>query len=352
MGARTNGESAPVARSARPTLEMVAAAAGVSRGTASRALNGERNVSRRALEAVTRASEELGYRPNLAARSLVLGRSDSVCLVVSESGERLFIDPFFAAVMHTVHKELALAQTQLVLTMVGGPQERERFIRFAAGGHLDGVLLISLRSGDPLPAALEDADVPVVVAGRIGQDDTPGTGWWVDADNRQGARQAVDHLVRRGRGHIVTIAGPQDMSPGRDRLLGWRDALSVHSRTAQEEDVAFGDFTEVAGYQAMRTLLGRVPDVDAVFAASDLMALGAVRALREAGCRVPEDVAVVGFDDAPAAAVSDPPLTTVCQPVDEMGRAMVRVLLGRIRGEVEEQGQVVIPTRLVVRASS
>ena len=346
-------------RPARPTLEMVAAAAGVSRGTASRALNGEPNVSSRAVDAVIRAAAELGYRPNLTARSLVLGRSDSVALVISESDQRLFTDPFFAAMMRTVHRELSAASTQLVLALARGDREREQLVRFAAGRHLDGVLLISLRDGDPMPAELERAGIPVVTAGRgtvpVETEQSSGTnapGCWVDVDNRGGARAAVEHLTGLGRREIVTIAGPQDMSPGRDRMLGWTDALAAAGLPARATSVVFGDFTEVSGYIAMRDLLHRLPTIDAVFAASDLMALGALRALRMAGRRVPQDVAVVGFEDAPAARLADPPLTTVRQPVDELGKLMVRILLARIRGESTVDGQVVLSTELVRRSSA
>ena len=145
---------------ARPTLEMVAAAAGVSRGTASRALNGGINVSRPALDAVLKAAEELGYRPNLAARSLALGRSDSIGLVVSETDERLFAEPFFAAVVRGVHAELAAAGRQLVLTFSQSEEERAQLSRFAAGRHLDGVILISLHGDDPLPRSLVADGIP------------------------------------------------------------------------------------------------------------------------------------------------------------------------------------------------
>lgn len=333
---------------------MVAEAAGVSRGTASRALNGSPNVSAKALEAVERAAAALGYRPNLAARSLALGRSESIGLVVSETDERLFGDPFFATLVRGVHDELAQTGTQLVLTLAQTAAERERVVRFAPG-RLDGVLVISAHGDDPLPQALEDAGIPVVTAGRIGEhpadeatgDDAP---WWVDADNHGGAILATRHLVAAGRTRIGTVTGPLDMAVGRDRLRGWRDALAEAGLS--DERVVHGDFSEASGERAMRELLQRFPDVDAVFVASDLMAVGALPVLKEAGRSVPGDVALVGYDDIPAARRSDPPLTTVAQPVDRLGRVMVRLVLARARGEAVAEHEVVLPVQLVVRGSA
>ncbi len=331
---------------------MVAAAAGVSRGTASRALNGGVNVSPSALEAVLRAAEELGYRPNLAARTLVLGRSESIGLVVSETDERLFAEPFFAAVVRGVHTELAAAGLQLVLMFSQSAEERSQVVRFAAGRHLDGVLLMSLHGDDPLPRSLADAGIPVVMAGRGSVADRRAGVWWVQADNRGGARVAVEHLLGAGRRRVATIAGPADMTVGRDRADGWRAGLRAAGIEPARGWLQRGDFSEDSGRRAAEQLLRAAPDVDGVFAASDLMAFGAISALRAAGRRVPDDVAVVGFDDAPAAARHDPPLTTIAQPVEGIGRLMARMLVARIADEHVAQHHVVLPTQLVQRATA
>jgi DNA-binding LacI/PurR family transcriptional regulator len=335
----------------RPTLEIVAAAAGVSRGTASRALNGGTNVSPRAMKAVLEAADTLGYRPNLAARSLVLGRSGSVGLIVSESDDQLFNDPFFAKVVRGAHRELAAHGMQLVLSLSQTPEERAQTVRFAAGRHLDGVLLISFRAGDPLPEELLAAGIPVVTAGRRTR--TVQGLWWVDADNRGGARAAVRHLLERGRCRIVTVAGPSGLAVGRDRAAGWRDAIrAATGAPPPAEWLERGEFTLRSGYECTRRLLARVPDLDAVFAAADLFALGAVQALREAGRRVPQDVALVGFDDIDAASQADPPLTSVRQPVEAMGHKMASMMLSRLAGEPVERTWAILPTELIVRQSS
>lgn len=326
-------------------MEAVARRAGVSRGTVSRVINDSPRVSDTARTAVAAAIEELGYVPNRAARMLVTRRTDSVALIVSESQDRVFAEPFFAGILRGITTALAATDVQLLLAMAQSTAERGGLRRYLSGQHVDGVMLLSLHADDPLPAALGAAGVPLVFGGR-----PPGQRRaYVDADNRGGARTAVAHLVAAGRRRIATIAGPPDMSPGVDRLAGYRDGLA----DAGLDDaglVATGDFSEPSGAAAMRALLDGHPRPDAVFAASDPMALGALRCLRERGLRVPDDIAVVGFDDSEAGRYTDPPLTSVHQPLGEMGRQMVRMLLARIGGAEPEP--VILPTRLVVRSSA
>jgi DNA-binding LacI/PurR family transcriptional regulator len=332
---------------APPTLEEVAALAGVSRATVSRVVNGSPRVSPAARSLVQQAIAELGYVPNRAARSLVTRRTDSIALVMSEPEDRVFSEPFFAGIVRGVGGALADTDTQLVLVMAQTPAEEARLERYVAGGHVDGVLLASLHGDDPLPRKLEEAGVPVVLVGRPAGATRAS---YVDADNRGGAAAAVAHLLAGGRRRIATITGPLDMAPGRDRLDGWRDALRAAGVHAGRRLVEEGDFGEGSGGRAMRTLLERRADLDAVFAASDLMAAGALKVLRAAGRRVPDDVAVVGFDDSAVARLSDPQLTSVAQPVEEMGRQMTRLLLARIAGEAAGLS-VILRTELVVRES-
>jgi DNA-binding LacI/PurR family transcriptional regulator len=332
-----------------PTLEEVAALAGVSRATVSRVVNGSPKVSPAVRAQVERAVAKLGYVPNRAARSLVTRRADSVALVVSEPHTRLLSEPFFAGTVRGVSAALAETGVQLLLLIDHDPPDRGRLERYVVGGHVDGVLLTSVHGDDPLPGILERAGVPAVLVGR-----PAGTGpaSYVDADNRGGARQAVDHLARRGRRRIAAIAGPQDMGVGQDRLDGYRDGLQAADLASDGDLVEEGDFTEEGGAAAMARLLARPGrPVDAVFAASDLMAAGALRALRAAGRRVPDDVAVVGFEDSAVARYTQPPLTTVRQPIEEMGRQATRLLLAKVAGEAAGM-HLVLDVELVVRAST
>jgi DNA-binding LacI/PurR family transcriptional regulator len=343
-------------------LDEVAALAGVGRGTVSRVVNGSPQVSPAARAAVERAIVKLGYVPNRAARSLVTRRTDSVALVVSESEERVFGEPFFAGIVRGISSGLLDTPLQLWLAMAQSPAERERVEHHLTSQHVDGVLLLSLHDSDPLPTLLIERDLPVVLGGRPARMMPPdaqiGThqprvqpAWFVDVDNAGGARQAVAHLAASGRRRIANIAGPQDMGVGLARLAGYREACVQAGLPVDEGLIAYGDFSEPSGVAAMRELLSRRPELDAVFIASDLMAAGALRALREAGKRVPDDVAVVGFEDSAVARQTDPPLTTVHQPVEEMGRQMARLLVSRIREEELAQPYVLLDTHLVVRQS-
>ncbi|MFI6272188.1 LacI family DNA-binding transcriptional regulator [Micromonospora zamorensis] len=337
----------------RPTLDAVAARAGVGRGTVSRVVNGSPQVSPEARAAVQQAIAELGYVPNRAARALVTQRTDSVALVVSESGERVFTEPFFASIVRGISSALLETPMQLWLAMAQSPVERERVEHHLTNQHVDGVLLLSLHDSDPLPTLLEERGLPAVLGGRPARMLQPGAqpAWFVDVDNVGGARQAVEYLTGLGRRRIGTIAGPQDMGAGLARLAGYTEAVKA-TGGVNPDLIAYGDFSEGSGAAAMRRLLDSCPDLDAVFVASDLMAFGALRTLREAGRRVPEDVAVVGFDDATIAQQAEPPLTTVFQPVEEMGRQMARLLVARIRGEDLPAPHILLDTQLIHRASA
>jgi DNA-binding LacI/PurR family transcriptional regulator len=330
----------------RPTLEAVAARAGVSRATVSRVVNGSPKVSPEIRDTVQRAVEVLGYVPNQAARSLVTRRTDSIALVVSESATRIFSDdPFFAGIIRGVSQELDAADKQLVLIMAGSTLNHDQIERYAAGGHIDGVMVASLHGADPLPGVIARMGLPVVCSGRPLSSGAPP---YVDVDNVGGARMAVRHLLDAGRHRIATIAGPQDMNAGIDRLAGYRAELRDSQRRSI---VAIGDFSRESGEQAMHQLLDDDPNLDGIFVASDLMADGALRALRRAGRRVPDDVAVVGFDDIDLSRYTEPPLTTVQQPTIEMGRQMARQLLRLAGGESIDEA-LVLPTRLVIRSSA
>ncbi|WP_445527818.1 LacI family DNA-binding transcriptional regulator [Streptomyces cyslabdanicus] len=352
----------------RPTLEAVAARAGVSRATVSRVVNGGDGVREPLAERVRQAVEELGYVPNQAARSLVTKRHDAVAVVIAEPEPRVFADPFFARQLRGISKELTAHDSQLVLLLTEGRDDHARVGRYLAGGHVDGALVFSLHLDDPLPGLIRRAGVPTVFGGRPGWSDDAAPGAadfartaqnpavvYVDSDNRGGAREAVRYLVGLGRTRIGHITGALDQTSAVDRLDGFRDVMA----DADPRLIVESDFTPAGGERAMRELLDRCPDLDAVFAANDLTASGALRVLRERGLRVPDDVAVVGFDDMlPVAEQTEPPLTTVRQDIEGMGRLMARLLLRGLDGHGAEAGEggaprgVVLPTTLVRRASA
>lgn len=336
--------------SGRPTLEEVAARAGVGRGTVSRVINGSPRVSDRAKEAVEAAVAELGYVPNRAARALAGNRTDAIALVIPEPETRLFAEPYFSDIIRGVGAELADTEMQLLLTLIRNPKERQRFAQYLAGHRVDGVLVVSVHEDDPLPDVLEQLEMPAVLNGRRSDLESVS---YVDSDNVGGARAAIAHLLGLGRHAVATITGPLDMYVARCRLDGYRLGMGA---AFDESLTARGDFTEEGGRRAMWELLARRPDVDAVFAASDVMAAGALQVLREAGRGVPDDVALIGFDDSAIARHTDPPLTSVRQPIEEMGRTMARVLLEEIAeraaGRAAVRRHVVLSTELVRRESA
>ncbi|MGH3377264.1 MAG: LacI family DNA-binding transcriptional regulator [Actinoallomurus sp.] len=321
-----------------PTLADVAALAGVSPATASRVINESAYVSHRARTQVERAIERLGYVPNRAAP-----RGGSIAAVICEDDSRVFTDDSFARLLGGMRRELG-DQRELVVLIVGRAGRCTTVPRYLRGGHPDGVLLISAQ--DALCAEFRQAGVPVLLGGRpLWATPLP----YVDADDRGGARTAVDYLAGSGRRAIGTIAGPPDRAAGVDRLAGYEAAMAANGAAAPGL-IAYGDLRQASGEHAMNRLLDRRPDIDAVLAASDQMAVGALRALRRTGRRVPDDVAVVGFEDAPIAGRVRPRLTTVRRPLEEMGARMARELLSHIAGAPDRN--VVLDTKLIIRDSA
>jgi len=339
--------SLPRPRRGRPTLEMVAELAGVSRGTASRVLSGATNVSDQAVESVRRAAAELHYRPNLSARSLVTGRTGLVGLLVNEPQHKLWTDPFFGQIARGAHDRLAAAGVALVLSLATDEDERDRIIELAST-RLDGVLVIRGAGDRTLVDTLVATGVPLVTAGRPQPPIDERVGW-VDSQNLEGARDAVAHLLSTGRRRIAIISGPLDMAVSADRIDGWRAALESAGLDHDDSLLAQGGFTVESGEDAMHVLLGRGSGIDGVFASNDLMAMGALHALRDAGRRVPDDIAVVGFDDI-VAATAEPALTTMAQDVSGFGATMATLLLEQLGGA--EPRHVRMPTTLVVRDSA
>ncbi|MFF1411526.1 LacI family DNA-binding transcriptional regulator [Streptomyces sp. NPDC058289] len=328
-----------------PTLDEVAARAGVSRTAASRVINNAPHVSRAKREAVQRAVRELDFVPNPSAQALASRRVGAVVLAVSSDEPGLFADPFFAEVVVGVSAALEQTELELILLLANTPRGRERFERLLRSRRADGVMLMALRGDDPLGRLGEEVDMPVVFGGLplVGEPT-----WYVDADNRGGARLAAEHFARTGRRRPVMITGQVDARAAVAREQGFTDGLTLSGLPLL--GVEPGQFTEEGGAEAMERLLRAHPDSDAVFAASDAMAIGALRTLRERGLRVPEDVAVIGFNDLASARHTSPPLTTVHQPVRALGQEMARMLVGAIEGH--RPSPLILPTRLTVRESA
>jgi DNA-binding LacI/PurR family transcriptional regulator len=338
-----------------PTLEQVADFAGVSRATVSRVINAVPTVDPELRQIVERAIAATGYVPNHAARSLVTRRTGSVALVISEPDDRhfddpflnrIFTDPFLGRITAGALEVLRPEGIHLVIIPADTPTHQQ-VVRYLRQGHVDGVLLISSHVADPLPRQLCDLGIPAVLSARPGQ---PVPLSYVDVEQQTGARLAAEHLVARGCQRLATISGPLDMPASQDRLAGFRSALAVHGHAYVPS--AEGNFTRISGEDATRKLLAEHPEVDGMFIANDLMAEGALQALRDLGRRVPDDVAVVGFDDSSAAVACRPQLTTVRQPVEQMAAEMARLLLQHIADPDRRAKSVIFQPSLVVRQSA
>jgi len=329
----------------RPTLDEVARLAGVSRAAASRAINRSGHASQATRDAVERAVRELGYVPNPTARALARQQSGAVVLAISHHDAELFADPFWAQIIAGVSAALERTDLVLMLALADSELSRARLERILRSRHADGIMLMGLHGDDPLYRLAGKLDLPVVYGGRPLNAEPA---WYVDADNRGGARLAAEHLIGLGRRKIATITGIMDENVGAERLRGFQDALAVAG--LDQSLVEVGDFTEASGAAAMARLLAAHPDLDAVFAASDNMAAGALRALKTAGRTVPGDVALVGFDDNVIARYTSPPLTVVSQPIKQLGWEMAKMLIGLINGD--QAGPLILPTRLIIREST
>lgn len=334
-------------RRAAPTLEAVAAEAGVSRSTVSRVVNGSNQVRADVVEIVQAAIERLNYVPNRAARSLANSQTMAIALVIPEDTSRFFGDPYFASVVQGLARGLESSDYVLNLQLASQSKPSQKTIRYLTGGNVDGAFVVSHHSGDHFLADL-GSSLPVVFGGRPLRVGSPPS-YYVDVDNNAAAAMGTQYLIDRGRTRIATIAGPADMPAGIDRTAGWSSALAAAGLTA--ERIVHGDFSQASGAQGMRELLRRHPDLDAVFVASDLMATGATSVLREEGRSVPGDVAVVGFDDSPAAVSGVIQLTTVHQPSESQGKKMAEMMLALLRGETIER-ECIMPTHMVVRDSA
>lgn len=346
-GTMTSVPPRPTGAPRQPTLATVAAAAGVSPATVSRVINGSAPVTAEIRAAVEDAIAHLAYVPNRAARSLVTRRTDSIALVVREPVGFGIGDPYLSSMTVAASQSLVGTGVQLVVMMARNDSDHAQLANYVQAGHVDGVMLISVHDGDQLPGRLVRARIPTVLGCRPSAPQPDCS--YVDVDNLGGGMSVARRFLVAGRRRPATIAGPADMRAAADRLDGFRTALREAGQGPP--DVVHGSFTRESGEESMRELLHREPDLDAVFVASDMMALGAMSVLKESGRRIPDDVAVIGFDDVELARHAEPALTTVRQPIADQARLMVEMLLSQLGPEGIAPHPVVLPTELVQRGS-
>jgi LacI family transcriptional regulator len=328
------------------TLNDIAEMSGVSKSTVSRVINGNPHVNELTRKKVLDIIQKIGFQPNLAARGLVVGRTHVLGLVIPTGLTAIFSDPYFPLVIQGVASACNALGYTVMLWLAEPEYERKTIGQVLYSGFIDGVIVSSMLMDDPLIERLSESQRAFITIGRHPTNDQIN---FVDVDNRAGAYQGVNYILHTGRRRVAMINGPHNTIACRDRFQGYRDALHERGLQLHPELVVEGNFSDTSGYLAMKRLLPHRPD--AVFAASDAMAFAAMRAIQESGLCIPEDIAVVGFDDIPTAANSKPPLTTVRQPIQRSGSIAAEMLIERIEHPEIQPCRIVLPTELVIRES-
>jgi LacI family transcriptional regulator len=328
------------------TIRDVAKRAGVAPITVSRVINRSASVSAETRERVEKAIQELGYVPNRLARSLRLRRTHTLALVVTD-----ITNPFWTTVVRGVEDAAQDAGFTVILCNTDESEaKQEQYLDVLCQKRVDGILLVPARSSAQLVDWIQKQDMPVVILDRRVCSDQVDV---VRGDSQEGACQLVRHLLSLGHRRVAVLSGPKDVSTAEDRVLGYRKALAEAGVEVRADWVLYGRFSKESGYEMTRQVLDTSPRPTALFAGNNFIAIGALRALRDAGLRVPEDVSVVAFDDLMADLAVEPFLTVVDQPSYEMGQQAAELLLARLSGSAANGYQeIVLPTKLTVRRSS
>jgi LacI family transcriptional regulator len=333
------------------TLKDIAKASGYSVTTVSRALGGFDDVNAQTRATIVKIADDLGYEPNLIARQLQSQRSNTIGMIIPAK-ERCAEDDFFSMLLKGVTYVAARYQYDVLISAQAPDMDEMAAYRKIVGGkRVDGMILARTHKGDPRIAYLKQVNHPFVVAGRSSPDedsDFP----YIDADSQEGIRMLVSHFVAYGHREIGLLLSPEDLAYTPYRLAGYQDGLRMANLPYRADYVFSGDLTRAGGCQATHAMLNQHTQITAIIACNDLMAFGAIQAVQEKGLCVGADVVIGGFDDIPAAEHTMPSLTTVHQPICEIGEQLTEMLLKIVARESLDQTGILLKPQLVIRESS
>ncbi len=330
------------------TLEDIAKKSGVSRSTVSRVINNHPNVSKKVREYVKEVIRQTGYQPHPAARALVSNRTWTCGLILPRTINSFFTDPYYPCLIQGVAQACSKQNYTFSLFLMGDKDDEDRiFSRVSRRGFMDGILFQSDQRGDTLIDKLADSGIPLVILGRPFQGKKIS---YVDIDNIESVEMAIKYLLGAGHKRIGAITGPQNTTVGIDRKIGYKQALLKNNIPIDDTLIVEGTFTEDSGYMGMKKLLPAKPD--AVFAASDQMALGAMRAIYEVGLDIPKDISIIGYDDFPLVSPARPSLTTLRQPISKFGLEALNMLIDLVENGLNPSRQVILKSELIIRDST
>lgn len=334
----------------RVTSQDVANLAGVSRTTVSLVLNDVEgiHITPETRQKVRDAAEKLGYIPNATAQALATRRARAIGLIMTRSPHHIASDTFLPQILGGLLDVVKQNKLRLLIESVEAEHQDRVYLELARAKHIDGMILLTPRIDDAGLKKLEEVDAPSVLMGKLEGSNL----YSVDVDNRFAAKQATQYLLELGHTNIACISNARpSYSAAPDRVLGYKDALMAAGISPDDDLIQYADFDPQSGFVCMQTLLDSEKKFTAVFVASDNVAMGTKSALREAGLRVPDDISIIGFDDIPWAQYSDPPLTTVRLPAQELASRACLMLLDLMQGSEPEERHLILDTELVVRKS-
>lgn len=334
------------------TLKDIARLTGFSITTISRALAGYSDVNEATRATIRAAAEQLGYQPNLVARHLQAQRTRTIGLILPLRDHAVTSD-FFTELLRGISDKASQCGYDVLTSAqdYGSPEEMAAYRRIVGGGRVDGMIVARSRHHDPRIAYLQSLNFPFAVSGSGGEGAQPDFAH-IDVDNQAGIRQAAEHLISRGHRVIGLILPPEEMVYTPPRHDGYKAALAAAGISYDARLVRHGDLQPSGGYQMGRELLEAFPAMTAIIACSDLMAIGAMQAVQSLGKQVGADVAITGFDDIPLAQYANPPLTTIRQPIYDIGQLLTGNLIDLIEGVTTEPTIAILQTTLQIRASS